>query len=136
MALTIHLKPELEAQLREEAAKSGIDTSTFVVRALQERLQRKSRPRLPLHLSQEESALLQKINQGLPEATWQEYQFLIAKRRAESLTPEEHTRLIALSDTIEEAHVERMTLLAELARRRQTPLKMLMGQLGIKPRKV
>ena len=80
--------------------------------------------------------MLQKINQGLPEATWQEYQFLIAKRRAESLTPEEHTRLIALSDTIEEAHVERMTLLAELARRRQTPLKMLMGQLGIKPRKV
>ncbi len=67
---------------------------------------------------------------------WQEYQDLIAKRRAQTLTPEEHARLIALSDTIEEAHVERMMSVAELARRRQLPLTTLMKQLGIKPRKV
>src|SRR5579859_6088347 len=136
MTLTIHLKPELEAQLQEEAAKSGIDASTYIVRALQERLQRKSHKPLPSHLSPEESALLKKINQGLPEAMWQEYQDLIAKRRAETLTPEEHARLIALSATIEEAHTERMAHVAELARRRQIPLKTLMRQLGIKPRKV
>lgn len=136
MTLMIHLKPELEARLREEAVKTGVDTNTLVERVLQERLQRKSHPRLPAHLSQEESALLQKINQGLPETMWQEYHDLIAKRRAETLTPEEHTRLIALSDTIEEAHAGRMVLMADLARRRQIPLKTLMAQLGIKPRKV
>jgi hypothetical protein len=136
MALTIDLNPELEAQLREEAAKTGIDTSAFVVRALEERLQRKSRQRVPSHLSQEEAALLQKINQGLPEAMWQEYHNLIAKRRAETLTSEEHVRLIALSDSIGEAHAERMAHVAELALRRHVPLKTLMGQLGIKPRKV
>jgi hypothetical protein len=136
MTLTIDLQPELEAQLRDEAAKTGIDAGTLVVRALEERLQRNSRQSFPAHLSPEETVLLQKINQGLPEATWQEYRALIAKRRAETLTPEEHGRLIALSDGIEEANAERLAHLAELARQRQIPLKELMAQLGIKPRKV
>jgi hypothetical protein len=136
MTLTINLTPELEAQLREEAAQKGVDASTFVVRTLEERLQRKRRQPMPSHLAQEESTLLQKINQGLPEAMWQEYHDLIAKRRAETLTPEEHGRLIALSDTIEQTHAERMAYVAELARLRQVPLKTLMAQLGIKPRKV
>jgi hypothetical protein len=130
------LNPELEAQVRQEAAKTGIDASAFVVRTLQERLQHRNLQRLPLHLSPEESSLLQKINQGLPEEMWQNYHDLIAKRRAETLTPEEHARLIALSDRIEAAHAERLAHVAELARLRQVPLKTLMSQLGIKPRKV
>ena len=136
MTLTIDLTPELEAQLREEAANKGIDASTFVMRALEERLNGTSRQRVPVRLSQEESALLLKINQGLPEALWQEYHDLVAKRRSETLTPEDHIRLIALSDSIEEAHTERITHVAELAQRRGVPLKTLMKQLGIKPRKV
>jgi hypothetical protein len=136
MSLTIDLKPELEAQLQEAVAKSGSDTNTFVVQALEERLRRNSYPSTPAHLSQEESRLLQKINQGLQEAIWQEYHALIAMRRAEILTPREHTRLIALSDHIEETHAERMASVAELARLRQVSLKTLMEQLGIKPRKV
>ena len=136
MTLTIDLKPELEAQLREASAKTGIDTSAFVVHALKEQLRRKSRQPVPPHLSHEEAVLLQKINQGLPEVIWQEYHDLIAKRRAETLTLEEHAQLIALSNSIEEAHVERITHVAELAQRRHIPLKTHMGQLGIKPRKV
>jgi hypothetical protein len=136
MTLTIDLKPELEAQVWEEAANQGIDAGAFVVHVLEEQLQRKSRQQVPSHLSPEEAALLRKINQGLPEVTWQEYHDLVAKRRAESLTPEEHVRLIALSDAIEEAHAERMAHLAELAQQRQVPLKTLVQQLGIKPRKV
>ncbi len=84
----------------------------------------------------EEEALLQKINRGLPEEIWQEYHTLIARRRTETLTPEEQARLIALSDRIEAAHVERVTSVAELARRRNMPLKTLIKQLGVKPRKV
>lgn len=136
MTLTIDLTQELEAQLREEAAKKGIDTGTFVIRALEERLRRNRRQRVPSHLSPEESALLQKINQGLPETVWQEYHDLIAKRRAETLAIEEQERLVALSERVEEAHAERMAHLAELAQRRQVPLKTLMRQLGVKPRKV
>ncbi len=88
------------------------------------------------HLSQEESALLHKINQVLPEEIWEEYHTLIAKRRAETLTPEEQQRLIVLSDTIEAAHVERITQVAELAQRRHIPLETLMRQLGIKSARI
>lgn len=136
MTLTIELRPELEAQLREEAAKIGSDPNTFIIQALEERLQRKERLTLPTHFSREEAVLLQKINQGLPEAIWQEYHDLIAKRRDETLTQEEHARLIALSDCVGEAHAERMVHVAELARLRHTSLKRLMKQLQIKPRKV
>ena len=136
MTLNIELDPELEAQLREEAARTGSDANAFVVRTLEERLRRGRRQGVATHLSQEEAALLQKINQGMPEATWQEYHDLIARRRAETLLPEEHARLIALSDRIEATHAERIACVAELARWRQVPLKALMGQLGVKPRKV
>jgi predicted transcriptional regulator len=136
MTLTIDLKPELEAQLREEAAKMGSDPNAFVVQALEERLQRKGRQPAATHLSQEESALLQKINQGLPEATWQEYYELVDKRRAESLTQEDQARLIALSDGISEDHAERMANMAELARLRNISLKTLMRQLKVRPRKI
>ena len=136
MNLTIDLQPELEAKLKDEAARTGIDAGTFVVRALEAQLQRNSRQSVSSHLPQEEAILLQKINRGLPETTWQKYEDLVAKQRAEVLTPEEHVRLIALSDRIEEAHAERMAHLAELARQRQTSLDTLMGQLGIKPRNV
>jgi predicted ATPase len=75
--------------------------------------------------------LLQQINQGLPQETWQRYHELIDKRRAESLTPDEHATLIALSDQIEELNARRVGYLVELARLRQTPLEALMQQLGI-----
>jgi hypothetical protein len=136
MAVTIDLNPELEAQLRKEAEKTGIDASTFVIRKLEEILKEGDPESASPHLSADESALLQKINQGLPEALWQEYQGLVAKRRSDTLTLDEQTRLIALSDGIEEAHAERMEHVAELAARRQVSLKALMDQLGIKPREV
>ena len=135
MAITLDLKPELEAQLRDEAAKTGIETRVFVVRALEEKLRRRSCLTMPTHLSEEESNLLQKINEGLPEVMWQEYHGLIAKRREETLMPEELARLITITERIEESHVERIVHVAELAQRRQIPLKTMMGQLGIAPRK-
>lgn len=136
MAMTIDLRPELEAQLQAEAAKTGIDTSTWIARTVEERLNRSNRQTVPSHLSLEESTLLQKINQGLSESIWQEYHDLIAKRRAETLTTEEHARLIALSDSIEAVHAERMSHVAELAQLRQVPFQTLLDQLGIKPRTV
>jgi hypothetical protein len=134
MTLRIELRPELEMQLREEAARAGMDPNTFVVKTLEERVhQAQNRAdRLPPHLPEKEADLLQRINQGLPPELWQRYHDLIDKRRAETLTPEEHADLIALSDQIEEANARRIGLLIELARLRQTSLEALMEQLGIK----
>lgn len=134
MTLTLDIQPELEAQLQAEAAKAGLDTNTFILNALGERLHQRQTGALPPHVSREEAELLQKINAGLPEEVWQRYRALIGKRRAETLTPEEHTELIALSDQIEEANARRIEHLAELARLRNTSLEDLMQQLEIKPR--
>lgn len=136
MTIRLDIQPELEASLCTESAKAGLDENAFILRAVQEHLGLSRRAKKPSHLPQDEARLLEQINQGLPEAVWQEYSHLVSLRRAETLSPEEHTRLIALSDQIEEAHLQRMTHLAELAKRRQIPIQTLMQQLGIRPREV
>lgn len=130
MLLTIHITPELEAQLRDEAAKEGLDANAYIVHTLEERL-RPSQNRRPPHLPEAEAHLLQQINQGLPQEMWQHYHELLDKRHAEILTPDEQTALIALSDQIEDANAHRIEHLVELARLRQTSLGTLMQQLGI-----
>ena len=131
MTLTIDLTPELEASLHQAAAQSGLAAKDYVVRILQERLQ-PTEAAEPPHLNVTEAHLLQQINLGLPQETWQQYYDLIAKRQAETLTSEEQIVLIAISDRIEELNVRRIENLVELAQLRQLPLPVLMQQLAIK----
>ena len=84
-------------------------------------------------LSHEESALLMKINQGVPAETQRRYDALLAKRRANSLNPEEYEELLRLTDEIEQFDATRITYLVELARLRDMPLPVLMNELGIAP---
>ncbi len=130
MALTLDITPELESQLCEEAAKRGLDPSEYIVQTLQSQLAQTQSPDAP-RLSETETHLLQKINEGLPPETWQYYNTLIEKRQAETLTPDEHATLIGLSNRIEELNARRIEHLAELARLRQISLSALMQQLGI-----
>lgn len=127
--ITLELTPELEQQLRDEAAKQGLDPSHYIVNALKERLH------LPLRdvsrLSKAEANLLQNINLGLPSEMWERYHDLIAKRRAETLTTEERATLIEISDQIEQANARRIQYLIELASLRGTSLKTVMQDLGI-----
>ena len=55
------------------------------------------------HLSQAESELLCKINQGIPSATQQRLNALIAKRQAHTLTMAEHQELIQLTAQVEQS---------------------------------
>lgn len=131
MTLTLEIQPDLEWQLRQEAAREGLDTAGYVLRLLSERLRRRPAPK-QTHLDPKQANLLLKINEGLPETSWQRYQTLIERRRAETLTNEEHAELLALSDTIEEAHARRVGYLSELARLRATSLDALIEELGIR----
>ena len=88
-------------------------------------------PRKPRVTILEETQLLQKINQGLPPAVQQRYDELTAKRRAETLTPEELEELMALIDRIEQADAERVLALTELAQLRNVTVTTLMDQVGI-----
>jgi hypothetical protein len=130
MVLMIELPPELEARLRQEAARAGQKPDSLGRDALEHWLGQ-AQPRAGA-LPRSEADLLLVINQGLAPELWQRYHELIAKRRAETLTPDEQAHLIELSDQIEQANSRRMEALIELASLRQIPLEALMDQLGIK----
>jgi hypothetical protein len=70
---------------------------------------------------------------AFPTEHWVRYQELVAKRRAETLTTAEHAEMLAMIQVREEANVHRVECLAELAKRRQVPLRELMAQMGIEP---
>jgi hypothetical protein len=85
-------------------------------------------------LSEAESELLLKINRGLPFNLQRRYDELTEKRRAETLTPNEHEELLRLTEQVEKLHVERLEYLCKLSDLRQVPLPALMDELGIQPR--
>jgi hypothetical protein len=125
-AITLNLTPELTQRLHHEAIKQGVETDRLILNTLQDRF-----PIEPTPVT--EADLLQQINIGLPPATWEQYHTLIAKRQAETLTPIEHTQLIAISTELESLNVKRLNALIQLATRRNQPLLDLMQSLGINP---
>jgi hypothetical protein len=127
--ITLELTPELEQQLRDEAAIQGLDPNHYIVNALKERLRPAVRD--VSRLSKAEADLLQNINLGLPPEMWEHYHALLAKRRAETLTPQEQAALIEISDQIEQANARRIQYLIELASLRGTSLETVMQDLGI-----
>jgi hypothetical protein len=103
-----------------ELERFAFDVSSLVAR--------RKAPSLP----QREAELLQQINQGLPLPTRQRYAVLHEKLLDETLTTEEHQELGGLIERIEQADVERLTRLIELAQLRSISLDALMTQLGIR----
>ena len=131
MTMTINLPPELERGLQDEAAKEGLAPDRFVLDTLEERLHKRRAGQDVPHLSQVESELMQRINEGLPEETWLRYHALVAKRKAGTLTSEQHQELILLSDQVEMDYAQRLGLVLELARLRGMSLEAQMKTLGI-----
>lgn len=84
-------------------------------------------------LSQAESELLLKINQGIPADLQRRYNELIDKRQNKSLTPQEYEELLQLTDQVELLDAKRVEYLLELAQIRNKPLTLLMEELGIHP---
>lgn len=117
---------QVEVQLSSEELLKAVeqlsppDLEKFVSQVLVLQAQRKA-----------ESELLQKIHQSIPSDTQNYYDELIAKRQAETLTPEEHSELLHLTEQIEKLQAQRIEYLAELARLRGTSLTALMENLGI-----
>jgi hypothetical protein len=105
------------------------ELATFVAQVLALRAQREAPP-----VTRAESELLLRVNQGIPADLQQRYEDLIAKRRSETLTLEEHTELLALTDQVEQLEADRIAALAELARLRHISVTDLMRDLGIQPR--
>lgn len=81
--------------------------------------------------SEEEPALIARINQGLPEDLRARLSFLRARREDESITDAEYEDLTRLTLQAEELHAERMAAMVKLARLRGVGLPALMDQLNI-----
>lgn len=126
---------QLEAQVSSEELLKAVgqlddpELDRFLSRVLTLHAER----RAP-HLSAYEAELLQKINAGVPPDLEERYDELIAKRRAETLTADEHAELLSLTKQVEQIDATRLELLAELAHLRKVPLKTLIQQLGLQPR--
>jgi hypothetical protein len=127
MTLTLEITPDLEEALCEIAEREGVPPDRYVLNLIEQQLKKPP----PEHLSRAESLLLQGINQGLPTETWDRYHQLVAKRRAETLTPEEYEELIGLTNEVELAHARRLELVAEYARLQDVPFAEMMDRLGL-----
>lgn len=131
MSLTIEFNAETTWRLRELAAFAGMEAPEYVRHIVEE----KTRSHLaPASLSQEEIALIEKINHsGVALTVRQRYQDLRDKMRAEAITNTEHAELLSLIEKMEAANVERLSHLVQLAQLRQVSLPEVMLQLGLKP---
>jgi hypothetical protein len=129
MTLTLEISPEQEETLRAIAERQGVAPDRYVLDLLQEQLNRDRG--LPPHLPRAEAELLQRINEGLPEATWERYHALKEKRDAETLTEAEHAELIRLVNQVEGWNVRRLEAVAELAKLRGVRFPDLVKQLGL-----
>lgn len=101
----------------------------FLTRVLTIRAQRRAPS-----LSQEETELLQKINQGVPIEVRSRYDELHEKLLDETFTSDEQQEFIDLTDQIKFADAERLKHLILLAQLRNTTVDSLMDQLGLQRR--
>ncbi len=83
-------------------------------------------------LSEEESTLLLKINQGLPPQIQQKYNDLSLKSVNETLTEVEHQELLELIPKVEGKSVERLKYLVELSQLWDMSVDAVMEKLEIK----
>ena len=132
MTLVIDMAPETEKHLRDEAARKGMEPERYVLQAVEERLRWANSSER--RLSRDESELMMQINEGLPVETWEQYHALVAELHAETLTPERHKTLLALTDQVEIDYAQRLERLIQLARLRGTSLEEQMQTLGIPQR--
>jgi len=123
---------QIQAQLSKDDLLQAVqqldtpDLEQFVAAVVLIQGQRRA-PSLP----QAETALLLKINEGVPAELQRPYKALIAKRRAGTLQADEQDELLRLNEQVEQIQVQRVECLVELAQLRQMPLRDLMASLGI-----
>ena len=123
---TIQVDPEQLLQAALQMPRTELEQ--FVARLLALKISQDTP-----HLSQAESELLLTINQGIPSATQQRLDTLIAKRQAHTLTAEEPRELLQITQQIEQRDAERLQHFIALAALRHVTLDALMQQLGLQP---
>ena len=82
-------------------------------------------------LSKQETELIQKINEGVPDEVRLRFRFLRERMLDEVILPDEYEELMKLTEQIEISDSERMINLVELSQLRNVSLETVMEQLDI-----
>ncbi|MFB2896220.1 STAS/SEC14 domain-containing protein [Aerosakkonemataceae cyanobacterium BLCC-F50] len=122
----VEIQMSSEELIKAVSQLSLPDLEQFVSQVIALQAQRRAN-----NLPQSEAELLLKINQGIPSHIQKQYDELVVKRQAETLTTEEHKELLNLTEQIEKLQTQRIEHLVELAGIRKISLRELMENLGI-----
>lgn len=129
--VTIEIQPNtkvaLDQILNGVANLETKDLETFLGQVAHLLAKRKAK-----NLSITETKLLLKINEQLPPLVWQRYDELQEKLQQETITDLEHSELLTIIEQMESHNVEWIQALSQLAQIRNTSLKELMKELGIR----
>jgi hypothetical protein len=123
----------VQAKLSTEELMAALEqlNPTEADKAVRQLLYAQARRRVP-NLSAREAELLREIYREKRPGFQERFDQLNTKRRAYTLTPEEHEELLRLVDESEAFTLRRLEALGELAQLRQITLPALMKQLGLK----
>ncbi len=80
------------------------------------------------HLSGEETRMLEQIHHAIPTDVQARFADLLDKRDALTLTDDEYTQLLRLTDVIEKLEAKRVLILGDLARNRGVTLEQVMRE--------
>jgi len=116
--------PEEMLRLVERLEPSELDAFTRGVLTV------RARRKAPA-LSGREAELLTAVGETLPPSDLARYRVLCERREAGTLTAEELSDLLRLSDAVEEQNARRWAAVAELARLRGKSLHEAAGELGL-----
>jgi hypothetical protein len=127
---TIVIKKGLEVGLEDLAQRlsqlDALELTAFFVQLNEKILGHPQVNRLS-----QESILLRKIKHLIPASILRQYRNLRKKAKEQGVSETEKQELLLLSDFIEEKTVEKINLLAELARLKQVPLHTVFQQFTI-----
>lgn len=122
----VEIQMSSEELLKAVSQLSLPDLEQFVTQVIALQAQRRAN-----NLPQIEAELMLQINQGIPSNIQKQYDELIVKRQAETLTTDDHKQLLNLTEQIEKLQAQRIKYLVELSRIRRVSLTELMEGLGI-----
>lgn len=126
--VTLDLTNELTDEIQNVAKQAGVQFDKYVGNILKRHLYKRK-----ISVSEPEAKLLQQINIGLPEPTWQRYYVLREKLAKHIMQPDEQQELIGITNEMEEANVHRVKALFNLAELRNTTVEALMDELKVRP---
>lgn len=126
---TIQIKPNTKVAVDDVlTGVATLDTAEledFFQRVAQVLAERKAP-----HLSHHEAELLLKINIGYPSDMTKRYEYLLAQKKAQTISPAGQQELIDLSDHFEALDTARLQYLIELAQLREVSLDELLKKMN------